>query len=750
MKIENNIFSNNDNSLVDTNNRTWTCPMCLSRNALPTAYQDTQSELPYSLHPTCTTVEYILPRPAKFPPIFLFVVDICTDDDDNEETGHHQGENLQALKETILVGLSLLPPDALVGIISFGTMVNVYEVGTNDCVKSYSFRGSKEYDLKQIEDILGLTPSSSTNNQFRPPQIQNQIPGINYNASKFLAPVDSCEFQLTNILEEMQHNSWKIDHDKRSLRATGCALNIAISLMQSAYPNSGARIMTFAAGPCTFGPGLVVGDELKEPIRSHHDIDKDRAKHFKKALKYYSNLASRAALNGHAIDIFAGCYDQVGMLEMESLVTDTGGVLVLADSFTTAIFKQSFQRMFSTDPQDGFLSMGLNATLEVVTSKDVKVSGMIGHGVSLNKQDCGNVADTQTGMGFTSAWKLCSITPNSSYSLFFEISPSGTPSHASTDLDQPTGLIQFLTSYQHASGTMRLKVTTIARNLLTSGDGQLALSFDQEAAAVLMTRIAIYKLRTNDTGEVLRWIDRTLVLLCGKFAEYRKDDASSFRLSQNFSLYPQFMFHLRRSQFLQVFNNSPDETAFYRHVFNEEDTTNSLIMIQPTLTAFELDQVDPEPVLLDSVSIKPARILLLDTFFHVLIYHGSTIAEWKRLGYQDQADYVSFKELLEAPRAEVAELLVDRFPLPRFIDTEEGGSQARFLLSKLNPSTTYESFNGPANASSMYGFIGGGSTMGQQGGNRTGEEGSGAIILTDDVSLQKFMEHLIKLVVATQ
>jgi protein transport protein SEC23 len=26
------------------------------------------------------------------------------------------------------------------------------------------------------------------------------------------------------------------------------------------------------------------------------------------------------------------------------------------------------------------------------------------------------------------------------------------------------------------------------------------------------------------------------------------------------------MFHLRRSQFLQVFNNSPDETAFYRYV----------------------------------------------------------------------------------------------------------------------------------------------------------------------------------------
>lgn len=49
-----------------------------------------------------------------------------------------------------------------------------------------------------------------------------------------------------------------------------------------------------------------------------------------------------------------------------------------------------------------------------------------------------------------------------------------------------------------------------------------------------------------------------------KFADYRKDDAGSFRLSSHFSIYPQFMFHLRRSDFLQVFGNSPDETSFFR------------------------------------------------------------------------------------------------------------------------------------------------------------------------------------------
>jgi protein transport protein SEC23 len=43
--------------------------------------------------------------------------------------------------------------------------------------------------------------------------------------------------------------------------------------------------MVFAGGPATDGPGMVVSNELKEPIRSHHDIDRDSAKHFKRASK---------------------------------------------------------------------------------------------------------------------------------------------------------------------------------------------------------------------------------------------------------------------------------------------------------------------------------------------------------------------------------------------------------------------------------------------------------------------------------
>lgn len=88
-----------------------------------------------------------------------------------------------------------------------------------------------------------------------------------------------------------------------------------------------------------------------------------------------------------------------------------------------------------------------------------------------------------------------------------------------------------------------------------------------------------------------------------------------------------------------------------RHVLNEEDVNNSLIMIQPTLMSYTFD-VPPQPVLLDSVSIKPDVILLLDTFFHILIFHGETVAQWRKAGYQDQEGYENFKELLETPVAD--------------------------------------------------------------------------------------------------
>lgn len=75
-------------------------------------------------------------------------------------------------------------------------------------------------------------------------------------------------------------------------------------------------------------------------------------------------------------------------------------------------------------------------------------------------------------------------------------------------------------------------------------------------------------------------------------------------MNQFFLLHLQFMFHLRRSPFLQVFNNSPDESSYYRHHFVRQDLTQSLIMIQPILYSYSFHG-PPE------VSLTPSTPLLL-------------------------------------------------------------------------------------------------------------------------------------------
>ncbi|XP_077395479.1 protein transport protein Sec23A [Festucalex cinctus] len=688
---------------VDYRAKLWACNFCYQRNQFPPSYSGiSEVNQPAELLPQFSTIEYVVQRGPQMPLVFLYVVDTCMEEED-----------LQALKESLQMSLSLLPPTALVGLITFGRIVHVHELGCEGISKSYVFKGTKDLGAKQLQEMLGLAKPVATS-QGRGSQAPQQP---QYN--RFLQPVQKVDMNLTDLLGELQRDSWPVVQGKRPLRSLGVAMSIAVGLLECTFPNTGARIMTFIGGPATQGPGMVVGDELKAPIRSWHDIEKDNAKFMKKAAKHYESLASRASASGHVMDIYACALDQTGLLEMKCCANNTGGYMVMADSFNTSLFKQTFQRVFAKDVQGSF-KMAFAATLEVKTSREVKVSGAIGPCVSLNaKGPC--VSENEIGSGGTSQWKLCGLDPSTTLALYFEV----VNQHNAPIPQGGRGALQFVTQYQHASGQRRIRVTTIARNW---ADAQtqiqsIAASFDQEAAAILMARLAVYRAETEEGPDVLRWLDRQLIRLCQKFGDYHKDDPNSFRFSETFSLYPQFMFHLRRSPFLQVFNNSPDESSYYRHQFNRHELTQALIMIQPVLYAYSF-QGPPEPVLLDSSSILPDRILLMDTFFQILIYHGETVSQWRKAGYQEMAEYENFRHLLQAPVDDAQELLHSRFPMPRYIDTEHGGSQARFLLSKVNPSQTHNN---------MYAW---------------GQE-SGAPILTDDVSLQVFMDHLKKLAVSS-
>lgn len=74
-------------------------------------------------------------------------------------------------------------------------------------------------------------------------------------------------------------------------------------------------------------------------------------------------------------------------------------------------------------------------------------------------------------------------------------------------------------------------------------------------ASMIMTLWALLKkcrCSQEDVFDVLRWLDRVLIRAASKFGEFNKDVPESFQWPPSFTYLPDFLFHMRRSQFLQV------------------------------------------------------------------------------------------------------------------------------------------------------------------------------------------------------
>ena len=373
--------------------------------------------------------------------------------------------------------------------------------------------------------------------------------------------------------------------------------------------------------------------------------------------------------------------------------------------------------------------MGLNASISVVTSPELRVQGAVGHLFSLNQRGSGhgNVSDKEIGIGGTNAWRSCALDPNSTFAFFFEVAASAQKSGAQPAATNAQhhhskhGMVQFLTVYQHANGHRVLRVTTLAHAWAAPGQDYRSLipGFDQEAAAALIARLAVFKSEHEESNPI-RWLDRQLITLLNRYAQFRKGEPSSLVIPNEMNIFHQFMFYLRRGPLIQVFNNSPDETVYFRYYLQRESVSNILVMIQPTLESYTLDN-DPVPVLLSAASVTRDNVLLLDTFFHIIVHYGGNIAKWAEAGYQNNPEYENLKELLEAPKTDASTLIADRMPMPMYVVCNQNTSQARFLTASVDPTITH--------------------TTAAPGG------ADGQVVLTEDVNLQVFVDFLHRRVV---
>ena len=207
---------------VDFHSKLWTCPFCLTRNHFPPHYAELLSEtnLPAELIPQYTTLEYALPNRRAGPPVFLFVVDTCLSEDQLEE-----------LKDSLQQCLNLLPDEALVGLVTFGTNVQLHELGYTECPKSFVFRGEKALDASRVSALLGIRPGGMAG--------QAPSTGNDQAIGRFLVPVSECGFSLESVLDDLSRDPWHVGEGLRPSRATGSALAVAVGLLETAVPNSG-------------------------------------------------------------------------------------------------------------------------------------------------------------------------------------------------------------------------------------------------------------------------------------------------------------------------------------------------------------------------------------------------------------------------------------------------------------------------------------------------------------------------------
>ena len=717
----------------------WACPACLQRNPL------THAPAPDEPGLTHTVTEYILSKPGSggdgsgahgadstLRPAFFFVIDTSL-----------SPEEFGALKTALLRSLEWLPPHALVGLVTFGHSVTLWEVGFEALNKCYSLRGTKSYSKVDLLAMLGVHAAAASGPAAAPAHPPSAAAGGAVEG-RFLVPLEDCEFALSNIIQELAVEPFAVRPNERPLRATGAALEVAITLLElygggatvlsaagpgglagpaattAAPAGTCGKVILFTGGPCTRGPGTIASLDRGTLMRSAKDIAEGNAPLYEPAVRFFDGLQSRLTDARCCLDCFVESFDQVGILELRNCVDRTGGVFVCGDSFTHRMFAESFRRYFevcgfrgggsATEPAVA----GFAAEVQVFTSRDTLICGCLGLASAAPQAPKAGGADGNSrcvsplnvGIGGTNKWRVSALDRHATLTFVFDTDDAAATPAGSSSSPSPR-FIQFQTTFWTIHGEKRLRVTSVAHPVAPTADASYFVkseAFDQAAAASVVCRLAVHHMaryeavgRAGGLASAKSWVDSLLVKFVKRFGSYRIGEPDSLRLAPSLSMFPFFLFNLRRSEFFLSINVSPDETTFKRHFLFRENTDNCLLMIQPTVFSYSFENPSGVPVPLDSSSIKPDAVLLMDAFFNVHVMKGETVHHWEQQKYHERDDMAHFKALLDTPVSHAEAIVARRHPYPRYSVTDQFGSDARHIVTRLNPAVSHnDAPSGPA------------------------------------------------------
>jgi len=115
----------------------------------------------------------------------------------------------------VLQLLSTTAPHALIGLITFGTVVQVHELGFELCSKCYTFKGTKNPTPQKLAEQLGLTGAVGARGGPGGARAGGAAADGRAAASRFLLPIAEAEFAISNILADLRRDPWPVPSDCR-------------------------------------------------------------------------------------------------------------------------------------------------------------------------------------------------------------------------------------------------------------------------------------------------------------------------------------------------------------------------------------------------------------------------------------------------------------------------------------------------------------------------------------------------------
>ena len=646
----------NPYSNINYQTKSWFCNFCSKNNKF------TQAEIgrfPPQGPPTEAlqeniTMEYKLSdNKSKTSSAFnhyVFVVDTCMSPD-----------NLTALQKELTEACEQFDFDQTrVAVISFSRNVffhrRIIEGGL-----AHSLMAPSYFNTEQLHNLLGVKPDSKNRAM------------VGHIISEML--FQSSKEGLVSVIDGLECDYWNTPDTERPQRATGKAMEFALEILSLASLDCG-RLTLFVAGPCTLGQGSIVELKISSFLRQHLDLEENKEIKAKSdaAKAFYTALSDKAVSMNIAIDIFGFSLTEFGLYEMRDLPTKTGGIIVLNEEFKQEHFVRAITKYLSKDDQ-GQPLMNTMGHLEVIVSKELRISGCIGNCKTLSSKPA-NLSDVQIGESNTNTWHLGGLDPQTSILLFFDITEKN---KAKGYPHGQTATIQFIVTYRHSTQGMMRRVVTLQKPFVNYQKPIEMIEYiDQFSVISSYAKIAAFKTLDSDSSIVIRYLDKTLIGIMRIFKQ-------SNQIPDQLSLLPQYFYYLRKSNFIKKFASSLDEMTFFKHVVMRETLDNTLIIVQPQIIEYSLNNPEPVPVLPDIDCLKKDVVLLADTFFNLIIWKGNTIKSWIDAGYHTQPEYEHLARLIQMPEDDIQFICEDRVLAPNKIYSNFGSPSERFLKSRLNP-----------------------------------------------------------------